>query len=47
LGGKKGEKKEAGSQWFMPVVLATQETEIRSEPGQTVHETLSWKKTPQ
>jgi hypothetical protein len=33
----------------MPVILATQEAEIRrivvqSWPGQIVHETLSWKK---
>jgi hypothetical protein len=35
-------------QWLMPVILATQEAEIRrivirSQPGQIVHETLSQK----
>jgi hypothetical protein len=39
----------AGHQWLAPVLLATQETEIRrtavpSQPGQKVHETLSQKK---
>jgi hypothetical protein len=38
----------AGRQWLLPVILATQETEIRriavrSQPGQIVHETLSQK----
>jgi hypothetical protein len=39
----------AGPQWFTPVILATQEAEIRriifqSQPGQVVHKTLSQKK---
>jgi hypothetical protein len=39
----------AGCQWFTPVILATQEAEIRritvrSQPGQIVRETLSQKK---
>jgi hypothetical protein len=39
----------AGSQWLTPVVLATQEAEIRktavqSQPGQFVQETSSQKK---
>jgi hypothetical protein len=39
----------AGHQWLTPIILATQEAEIRmiilrSQPGQTVHETLSLKK---
>jgi hypothetical protein len=38
----------AGHQWLMPVTPATQEAEIKrilfqSQPGQTVHETLSQK----
>jgi hypothetical protein len=37
----------AGYQWLTPVILATQEAEIRieiwSQPGQIVHETLSRK----
>jgi hypothetical protein len=41
-------KFEAGHQWFTPVILATQEVEIRrieveSQPGQIVCETLSRK----
>jgi hypothetical protein len=43
---------KAGHQWLTPVILATQEAEIRritvwSQPGQIVHETLSWKKPSQ
>jgi hypothetical protein len=39
---------EARHQWFMPVVQATQEAELRritvgSQPGQMVHKTLSQK----
>jgi hypothetical protein len=39
-------------QWLTPVILPTQETEIRrivvqSQPGQIVHETLSQKKPSQ
>jgi hypothetical protein len=40
--------KMARCPWLVPVILATQEAEIRrivvwSQPGQMVHETLSWK----
>jgi hypothetical protein len=38
------------AQWLTPIILVTQEAEIgriafRSQPGQTIHETLSQKKT--
>jgi hypothetical protein len=34
----------ARHQWLVPVILATQEAEIRrSQSGQSVQETLSWK----
>jgi hypothetical protein len=41
-------KPRAGHQWLMPIILATQEAEIRrievrSQPGQIVHKTLSQK----
>jgi hypothetical protein len=41
-------QKTAGHWWLTPVILATQEAEIRrltvrSQPGQIVHETLSQK----
>jgi hypothetical protein len=44
----KKKKKTAGHQWLKPIILATQEAEMRritvqSQPGQTVHETLSQK----
>jgi hypothetical protein len=43
---------EAKPWWFMAVILATQEAEIRriigqNQPGQTVHETLSQKNRSQ
>jgi hypothetical protein len=42
----------AGGQWLMPVIIATQEAEIRrilvrSQPRQIVHNTLSQKKPSQ
>jgi hypothetical protein len=42
-------RKEARCQWFTPVILATQEAEIRRitvqrQPGEIVHETLISKK---
>jgi hypothetical protein len=45
---KKKEEEEAGSWWLKPVVLATQEAEIRrirvqSQPRQIAQETLSQK----
>jgi hypothetical protein len=44
--------RSAECQWLMPVILATQEAEIRriegeSQPGQIVHKTLSRKKQSQ
>jgi hypothetical protein len=41
-----------GQQWLMPIILATQEAEIRrimvpGQPGQIVHETLSQKNPSQ
>jgi hypothetical protein len=46
---RRKDKKCCRSQWFTPIVLATQEAEIRrivvgSQPGQIVWKTLSWKK---
>jgi hypothetical protein len=46
------ENKEAGCQWLIPVILATQEAEIRriavgSQPKQIVLKTLSQKKKSQ
>jgi hypothetical protein len=40
----------ARGQWFTPIILATQEAEIRrtavqSQPRQVIHETLSGKKS--
>jgi hypothetical protein len=45
---KRKKKKEAGHQQLTPIILVTQETEIRrikfrSQPGQIVHKTLSQK----
>jgi hypothetical protein len=42
--------RQAGNQWVMPVILATQKAEIRrikvqSQPGQKIQEILSKKKT--
>jgi hypothetical protein len=42
----------AGHQWLMPVILATQDAEIRRitfqiQPGQIVHKTLSQKNPSQ
>jgi hypothetical protein len=39
-------ERRAGHQWFIPIILATQEAEIRriaiqSQPRQVVHKTLS------
>jgi hypothetical protein len=39
-------KNDVGHQWLMPLILTTQEAEVRkimvrSQPGQIVHETLS------
>jgi hypothetical protein len=43
---KKKKRKVARCQWLMPIILATQEAEIRrnkvqSQSGKIVHETLS------
>jgi hypothetical protein len=43
---------EVGGQWLMPIILATQEAEIKrtqvwSQHRQIVHKTLSWKNTSQ
>jgi hypothetical protein len=42
----KEELGRGGARWFLPVILATQEAEIRritgqNQPGQIIHETLS------
>jgi hypothetical protein len=49
---RKEEKKRAGHRWLTPVILATQEAEIRritvpSQPAQIVCETLSQKNPSQ
>jgi hypothetical protein len=47
----KKRSQQTGGQWLTPVILATQEAEIRRitvrrQPKQIVHETLSVSKTP-
>jgi hypothetical protein len=51
-GGLETKAEKARCWWLMPIILATQEAEIRkiefqSQPGQIVHETLSRKNPSQ